>query len=61
MAEAMVVRKERQMAPKTPTWTVEDPDGFDYTVFRSSKDGVVYCLAHGAECAHVDAVKAKTT
>lgn len=53
----MVVKKERQMAPKTPTWRVEDPDGYDYTVFRSTKDGKLYCMAHGGECMHVAAVK----
>lgn len=55
----MNVRKERQMAPKTPTWIVEDDDGYDYTVFRSPKDNALYCMAHGADCSHVAAVKEK--
>ena len=59
MTPAMVVKKARQLAPKTPTWTVEDPDGYDYMVFRSTKDGQLHCMAHGIGCPHVAAVQAK--
>lgn len=53
----MKVTKERQMAPKTPTFNVEDPDGYDYTVIKSRNDGELYCIADGAGCRHVAAVR----
>lgn len=53
----MKVNKERQIAPKTPTYSVEDHDGHDYLVIVL--DNEAHCVMHGLTCEHAKAVEAE--
>jgi hypothetical protein len=53
----MPVKKDpRGTIPRTVSYTVEDPDGYDYTVLIL--DGKPVCMSQGEKCAHAEAVTA---
>lgn len=50
-----VTRDRRGTFPRTVTYTVEDPDGYNYTV--GNFDGKLTCFVHGVDCVHAMEVK----
>jgi hypothetical protein len=49
------VRKVRNIAPKTPTYEVDDGTSYGVIAIADEKP---FCIAHGEECAHAQAVVA---
>lgn len=53
----ITVTHERNMAPKTPTYDVDDPNDTEYTYTVVLLDGKATCVQHGETCDHAKAVQ----